>query len=407
VWLSGESSARGQSLASLRAGFAKAEITPDRSADLMGYGLAHRGRGNDGVNDPLFVRACCLKANDQAAYLVSFDLCVLPTDVARKMREHLCKELAAPPENVLLAATHTHSGPYPSAEYFQSITPKVINACRRAEGLTFPVTAAVREAPLGIAYDRRVMTDDGVKMCFGPQEFDHRTPTTAADPTCTLLALTQANGPRRYLLWSLGAHPVTLGKTSRVISADYPGRACEMLAAEEANTHALFTLGACGHSQPWIATQENPAGVEKVARAAASFVSLLAEGVRPITFEKDQPLLICVTKAVSISKTELDLTVWRLGDTCVVGAPVELFGELAVDLRRRLGGPVLLATLAGGWELYCPTAEALKAGGYEAGATRPGFQAGDGEKLIDEIVALAKTLRDVPKVKAATEAPQG
>jgi hypothetical protein len=251
----------------------------------------------------------------------------------------------------------------------------------------------VREAPLGIGYDRRVLKDGEVKACWGPQEWPDRIPGPAVDPTCTILSLRQTNGPRRYVLWSLGVHPVTLGKTSRVLSADYPGRACELLGEYDEGTQALFTLGACGHSQPWIATQENPEGVEKVARAAASFVSLVAEGVRPVVYADGEPPLVCATRTVTIGKTELDLTVWRLGDTWVIGVPVELFGELALDLRKRLGGPVLLATLAGGWELYWPTAEAVKQGGYEVRSARHGFQAGDGEKLIDEAVALANTLR--------------
>jgi hypothetical protein len=305
----------------------------------------------------------------------------------------MSEKLKVPYQNILLAATHTHSGPDPSDAYFNAIREKILTTMRRAEGLTFPVTAAVREAPLGIGYDRRVLQDGKLKMCWGPQEWPDRVPALAADPTCTILSLRQTGGLRRYLLWSLGVHPVTLGKTSRVLSGDYPGRACELIGEYEESTHALFTLGACGHSQPWIATQDKPKGVEKVARAAASFVVLVAEGVRPVAYEDGQPPIACATKTVTISKTELDLTVWRLGDAWVVGVPVEWFGELALDLRKRLGGPLLLATLAGGWERYWPTAEAFRQGGYEPGAAPPGFRAGDGEKLVDELVALANTLR--------------
>jgi hypothetical protein len=56
-----------------------------------------------------------------------------------------------------------------------------------------------------------------------------------------------------------------------------------------------------------------------------------------------------------------------------------------------LSGPVLLATLAGGWERYWPwpTAAAYRQRGYEAKSTPAEFSAGDGEKRIDAILQIA------------------
>ena len=87
---------------------------------------------------------------------------------------------------------------------------------------------------------------------------------------------------------------------------------------------------------------------------------------------------------------ELDIAVWHVGDALVVAAPVELFGELAVDLRRRLERPVLLATLTNGWNGYWPHRGAFAEGGYEVGAAPAGLEPGDGEALIDHLVELAR-----------------
>lgn len=103
--------------------------------------------------------------------------------------------------------------------------------------------------------------------------------------------------------------------------------------------------------------------------------------------------LSTAARCVEIGGYELDLAVWRLGDLRLVAAPVELFGDLGADLRRRLGGPLLLATLSNGAEGYWPTSQAFAEGGYEVDIARNhGLEPGVGEKLIDELVDLSATL---------------
>ncbi len=374
----------------LRVGFAQCDISPDKSANLMGYNF--RAPGNDGVSQPLFAKVCVLREGDTRAVLVSFDLCVIPTDIARKLREKIARAAKCEAAAVIVAATHTHSGPYPFADYFAGIEANVLDAVQRASGLTVPFDVRVREAPLGIGYNRRVWDGKKVLMCWNPQEYPDRNPDVAPDPTCTVLQLRQQNGPRQVVLWSLGVHPVTLGKTSRVVSADYPGAACRLIEADLADAHAMFFLGAAGNVQPWIATQNDADRVQVVGKAAGAFVSLLTHAVHPVVRDADKPLRFAA-ETVKIGKVEVDLAVWRLGNLWIVAAPVELFGELGVELRKRLGGPVFLATLANGWHGYWPTRAAFEQGGYEVGATPGGLQAGDSEKLIDELVRLGEKLR--------------
>ncbi|MFW6065802.1 MAG: neutral/alkaline non-lysosomal ceramidase N-terminal domain-containing protein, partial [Planctomycetota bacterium] len=395
----------------LRAGFASVDITPSEPCMMMGYGFRHDKlpRGHSGVADPLHARVVVFNDGEQPAAIVSCDLCVLPTELATSIRQSIAERIETDADRVILATTHTHSGPAafdektairwglmsegdePSAEvrYAENLREKLCSAAARAAGLTFPVSVEVREAPLGLAYDRRVMTGDGVKHCWGPQEWPDREPDTAHDITCTVVMLRQTNGPRKTILWSFGAHPVVLGKTSRVISADYAGNACRLIDERIDGANSMFLLGAAGDSQPWIATQENPDAVDDVAEAAGGFVTVLSQALRPTGSE-----LHITAERVTIADTELPLAVWRLGELYVVASPVEMFGELGVMLRERLDGPVLMATLANGWEGYWPTEQAFDEGGYEVdGAGRNGLSAGDGEKLIDELVRLAETLQ--------------
>jgi hypothetical protein len=374
-------------------GFARADITPDKSANMMGYPFEARP-GNDGVNDPLLVRACALKSEEKPAVILIFDLCVLPTDWARSLRAKIAESLKVGTERVLVGATHTHSGPDPTPEYLAGIEERAIDAARRAAVMTFPTTAWVREAPLGLGYQRRVSVDSRIRMCWSPEVNWEFPPQPAPDPTLTLLAFQQTNGPRQFLLWSIGVHPVTIGQGNRFISGDYPSVACSQIEVEYPDTYSMFLLGAAGDTNPWISCQDDPRNVAKVARAASSYVGLLQRGVRPIAVG-DKTVLACAAKQVVIGKTKLDLAMWRLGDAWIAAAPVELFGELGAALRQKLKGPLICSTLTNGWEKYWPTSAAVDEGGYgsQPPATPNGFTKGDGERLIDELAALADTIR--------------
>lgn len=372
----------------LRGGFASTDITPDPSQPLMGYSDLRR-TASDGVHLPLYARACLLKEGNHKAVLVSLDICVLPNAAVRSLRAEIAKTLETDEASVMISTTHTHSGPYPKDDYIAFLKPKVLDVVRRSIDVTYPFTAWMQEAPLGLGYNRRVLVDGKIQMCWNPQNQADYPPSPMPDPTCSLFQFRQEDGPRQYNLWSFGAHPVVFGKASRMLSGDYPGAACKWLDEQIPNSRSLFVLGGAGNVHPWLATQEDPRNVDKIGHAAGNFVRILSEGTRPIPAAKSGPNLVCRAKTVTIRDHEIDLTVWRLGSAYVVAAPVELFGELAADLRRRLDRPVLLATLTNGWNGYWPHRAAFPQGGYEVGAVPKGLQAGDGEELIDNLVKLA------------------
>jgi len=396
----------------LRVGFAKNDITPGRELGLRGYGFRRElPKGNTGVHDPLYVRALAMRHYTRVAVLVTFDLCGIPVELARRYRGEIAQKLNTPTNNVIISASHTHSAPGlltpelakkweieydtnspPAAmKYTEEMSAKIMEAVRRAESLTYPVTVWVREAPFALAYNRRAQTDRGLKSCWEPQQFPHRQPDIPDDITCSVLMFDQSGGPRRYLLWSIGAHPTVLGQTSRTVSADYPGIACSLIEEYVPGARSMFVLGAAGDTQPWIATQEDPKQLLPVARAAASYVALLSQAGKPVPVKP--PFFKCTGETVRIGKHEFDLVVWKIGSVWIVATPGEIFASLSARLRKKLKGEVILATLSNGGGGYLPAKHDYAGGGYEVNiAKNREFEPGSGEKLIDRIVALAKTL---------------
>ena len=395
--------------------YKRQDITPAADVDLLGYDFRQERLppGNTGPRDPLHARALALELGAERALLVTLDLCVVSVALARQVRSAAAIATGIPVDRVVLACSHTHSGPVlhdpmivpglqaalphagdgaqgPSARYTAALPGHVAEVAARAIGLTMPVDAAVVEAPLGLAYDRRVITAAGLRQCWNPQEQADLAPRPGADPTASVLVLRQRGGPRQTVLFSIGAHPVVLGKTSRAVSADWPGEACR-IAEGHLGPHAsaLFALGACGDTHPWIATQDDPLAVRTVGAAAGGFVAMLAQAAQP----QAEAVLRVATRTVTLGGHDLDLAAWRIGGARLVAAPVELFAALAVDLRRAVPGPLLLMTNANGWTGYWPPRAAFAEGGYEIDAARGwGRVPGDGERLVAEMAALANAL---------------
>ncbi len=400
----------------LRVGHASVDITPGPELSLIGYDFrqSELPPGNAGVLDPLFARVLAFHDDTSPALLCSLDLCILETPLADWLRAALSRKTQVPRERILLLCSHTHSGPFPqlpsspvsrvkplrlrradparkhNAAYAALLRDRLLDASARALGLLVPCSLAAAEAPLGIGYNRRVPTPTGVRLCWNPAEFPDLNPGPAPDPTCTLLGFRPLKGgAQNHLLFSAGVHPVVLGKTSRVVSADWPGAACRVTEDLLPGTTVQFAQGASGEVHPWIATQHNPEGVNVVGRAAAGSLALLAEGLHPRP--AGSPMIVRTRKLRVARGGVVELTVWRIGDVPIVALPVELFASLSAGLRRDIGAPLFLATLANGWECYWPDRAAFDEGAYEVDAARAwGRKPGDGERLIEAVRYLIR-----------------
>ena len=81
------------------------------------------------------------------------------------------------------------------------------------------------------------------------------------------------------VLTSLPLHPVVMGKESRLVSADWPGVVRHVLAEQVASVCCLMSAAADAH--PWIATQQDVAGLQRCATAIASQISMVLSAAGP------------------------------------------------------------------------------------------------------------------------------
>ena len=96
---------------SLLIGIAEVNYTPEVGLDLVG-----NYRGTDyasrGVHDSLYARAIVASnPKGEKVAILSIDICTMTKEPVQMMRSYIASRTDIKPENVMIHATHTHSGP--------------------------------------------------------------------------------------------------------------------------------------------------------------------------------------------------------------------------------------------------------------------------------------------------------
>jgi neutral ceramidase len=242
----------------LQAGVAKVEITPSAFGPMYGYANRKCGPAN-GKHDPLFAKTLVLATGEARLAIVTLDLGSM---VSENLKRDVSAKLGIPV--VLLAASHTHSGPnfLPSEGSVRGVTPptfepspyqveleqKVFTAVERAASAMFPARLGIGRGSLQLGYNRLLLRDDGrARALFDNLE---RIPYGPVDPEFTLLRVEDTSGSTRALVVHYACHAVVLGPTSCKWSADYPGAMQAKVEAGMPGTQCMFVQGGAGDINP-------------------------------------------------------------------------------------------------------------------------------------------------------------
>ncbi|MBQ3866202.1 MAG: neutral/alkaline non-lysosomal ceramidase N-terminal domain-containing protein, partial [Clostridia bacterium] len=98
------------------AGAGRADITPERTVPLAGYGNVESRMSNN-VLDKLYATCVAVRdADGETLLLFNMDLINVRADLATQIRRLVNKATGVPEENILINSTHTHSGPAAESE---------------------------------------------------------------------------------------------------------------------------------------------------------------------------------------------------------------------------------------------------------------------------------------------------
>jgi hypothetical protein len=266
-----------------KAGVAEIDITPPFGTWLIGHQAA-----STGVRDPLMARALVLSDGDANYALIALDLCGLSREDSDAIRRRVARACHASPARVILMLSHTHSAPF-SIPWSVTGWSRFCNAdAGWRAGLPERIAAAAEEAACGLFEARlasgRAALNVGANRRLSAPDAPGRTemapnPDGPVVPWSDVLAVRDAGGAARAVLYSQAAHPVMLHWASTVISADYPGDAGRRIRERlGAQAMPLFAQS-CGadNNAPWATGSDNCARIgEQLGDSVADTVNSAA-----------------------------------------------------------------------------------------------------------------------------------
>ena len=428
--------------ASLKAGASKVNITPPLGVKLIGS----YGKPSDSILDDLYVKSLVLNDGDTTLVIVSADLLYSPLeDITNPVREIVKKKTGIPNQNVLVCATHTHSGPEVFSrskllpekqtnvdDIDQSYLKSLIN---KIAGSVFIAYQNMKDVKIGAAkgylpeiiFNRRPRKPDGsVEMAFTlpPEvtatrkivrdtEGNVRVTFTPpgkelefgpVDPEVCVLRVEDTDGGIVASLVNFGCHPVSIyPHLSTAISADYPAYTTKVVEEMEGGI-CLFTLGLAGNVVPIQRGVEPRKEIGKaiggealrrlqfVATSGDVTLKALKKEVRfPAKKSSSPEQAGDAGTAIKFISTEIQ--VLRLGDIYILGLPGEILVEVGMDIKRRAGVEKLFViSLCNDSIGYVCPKPAYEEGGYEP-TSATNLAKGAGEIMVKEALKLINQIK--------------
>lgn len=431
-------SSENKNLGTLKVGFGEADITPAVGTPMACYpkvrkdlpwapdamkGYVGREGVSKGIHDPLIAVALAVQVRDTRAVIIGLDTCVITLEFTNQVRTAL-NDSGVPPENVLIGASHTHSGP--DLFGWWEVGPRGIPAPDTARG-------AIEAA-------RRALTRmEPATLSWGTQQINYLSLNRRddkhgpVDPTVAVVKVSSdQTGAVLGLLVNFVCHPVTLDYRNLLFSADYVWSLRTLVRAVYRGASCAFLQGCAGNINParfpyeqqvniyipqslenypvyWggyadtkrFGTILSAAAVQAAERALPIQMDDI-HGIRkqvelPIKQGKDLAAYLDFMNFTSaayrkrlISAHSLPSEVHRLslGGLTIIGLPGEPFVELDLEIKAAHGSksPMFIAGYANDDVRYVLTDDAYVAGQYETVGTP--LVAGSAPRLV----AAAKEL---------------
>lgn len=387
----------------LLAGVAKVDITPGKTEGVTVTG--HR-RVVHGVRDPLRAGVLVLSDGETQAAIVTLDTIGAWDEMVRLTRTRIEKETGVPAQNVLVAASHNHSGPAFDAksDWGRGLIDKLGDASRKAASQLRTVSIGYGEDRIGFNINRRKVINGRAVVRLNPDgPNDQRVKVLRFDDGRTLTPLAvvmHAVCHPCFFTWGdKGTPPYPNGYPK--MSADFPGEAqtfVEMCYAQK--TSALFLQGCAGDIRPNLNgfpyRCADEADIQWAGRDLGSaVVRSLARGVtreelslRP-TYYQIRTASSIVELPGKTGRVSAELSALKIGPYLLLTMPGEPMVEYGFKLEKAIAdraAPIIVG-YANGNIGYIATAEAFKVGGYEPNTSKLLPEAE--ELILEELGRLA------------------
>jgi neutral/alkaline ceramidase-like enzyme len=413
------------------AGASSADITPDpEKMKVPSSGYYNRfHKPMEGVHDRVFCKALVVSDSNGKAALVTCDIIGISGELRKKVLREI-NSIGINDENLMMTASHTHSGPGAMqknlissllfGKYNEKHTRRtadlIVDAIIEADSSMAPASMKVGIKILDdVTRDRR---DPAKSYNYDSRRFsnnyDPQNPTHRTNQEVTSIFFENENQGTIAVVFNFASHGTVLGFENMLISADWPGVAQRNIEKEIPGAVALFVNGAIADQAPTMIKDDGNDDFayleiiggkvsDGVLSSRSEAVSVEEVPVRSVMVWREIPpgnriMSIPVPKAlVKHYFSPMPIQAIRIGDVVIMGTPLEMVSEIGFAMRDGAKGqgvpyPVV-AGLANEIFLYCVTPEDFPDGGYEVGNTVFG-KIEAGIIIGEEMLLVRKLLRD-------------
>ncbi len=242
-------------MSTLKAGSAQVDITPVDSQFLFGY--PHVERYSTGVHDPLLGSALYLSDGKTEALFCANDIIFVGKASVARVRSRIEEKTGIPSSNIMVTASHTHSGPITvdylsnaadpvvpktDPKYLQLLEDRIVEAAVEAVRSAEPA-----EAGLAVADATGV----------GTHRHDPNGPRDLNIPV--LMVRAKESGTPMACMLVCAMHPTVMHEDSKLVSGDFPSMARQYLQEKVlgAKCPVLYHMGTSGNQSPRHVTKAN------------------------------------------------------------------------------------------------------------------------------------------------------
>jgi hypothetical protein len=420
----------------LQVGFGVGDITPSAGMEMPGGFFKRKGKG---AADKLLAVACVVHDGTTPVALVGIDSLFITRPTVEAARRQIQKETMIPGENVLIGASHTHTGgPIASClgsdadpRYLDQVSREIAGAVRTGwQNLHSAEIGVGVGTEASISFNRRFLMRDGREITHPgksgtPHHADIVCPAGPIDADVGVLAARAPNGKVTGVVVNFACHSTVMG--GDLFTPDYAGYLRKHLKTHYGeNTLVVFLLGACGDitqvdnmstarefgpeqgnmmgqklAGEAIRTIDRMAWLKEAATAAAVESVFLA--IRPDPdpdverpafglgsggdvegkYAKERELV--TEERRRTPKIPCEVQALRIGPLGITANGAEYFCEHALRIKKasRLK-PTFFVSLANDYIGYIPTAQAFVGGGYEPRTARSSKMSIEtGQRLVE------------------------
>lgn len=305
----------------LKAGVAQVDITPPVGTVLHGYSP----RKSTGIHDRLYAQALILDNGEERVCIIACDN-VGPG--GPRLRKAVEEAIGLPASNVFVCASHTHSA---GGALTRDMTSELVTTALNN----------IKEAKVGIGKGRIEGISCG-QMERGTS-FNRMERGGLIDPEIGVICITDLSGERMATLVNFACHPVVLGPSNTLTSADFPHYLRKAVKKSESEI-VIFTNGAAGDINPLpsrLLQKGTTYGDFKEAERMGSILAKKAsEVIASLQFSAECDLRVAQQEVDPIDgegklARPVMISALRINDAGCVSIPAELFVEIGMEIKRK------------------------------------------------------------------------